>query len=226
MRAAVVSLFVLSSGIVGLAAACEDQTNPVFGGGGPLLEAGDQPDSNTDAGTDAADAPSSGDAGIGSGTIAGSVGGSPFTAVMSAYWIGAPDSAATTALYLIGKPIACADITTSGWSHTIAAGTQIFEMILVTKTPPIDRYTVSTAASPPVGGAEVQLIVAAPQRNETRATTGTIDLTKLIANNQAAGTFNVQFGAAGDASDDAGDGGANGLTGTFTAAYCAAGHEP
>lgn len=220
MRAIVVLVLALSSAAAGLAAACTDQTNPVFGGGSPPLDAATAPDGTPDD-TGVADT-GGGDAGVGSGTIAGSVGGTPFTSVMSAYWIGSPDSAATTAVYLIGKRIACADITASGWSHTIAVGTPIFEMIMATKTPPTASYTVSTATSPPVGSAEVQYVVAAAARNETRATTGSIDLTKLTANTEAVGTFSVQFGAA----DDAGDAGANSLSGTFAATYCAAGREP
>ncbi len=223
MRRFFVLLFAMSSSTAALAAACTDQTNPTFGGGGaPAVDSGGDTATDSaiaaDTSTDAAVVV---DAGSGSGAIAGSVGGAPFGTVMSAYWIGVPDVASTTAVYLVGKPIACSDITTSGWAHTIAAGTPIFEMIMATKTPAAGQYTVSTASSPPVGSAEVQYIVAAPARNETRSTTGTIELTTLTAQSEAVGTFSVQFGAT-----DGGDAGANSLSGTFTAAYCAGGHEP
>jgi hypothetical protein len=204
-------LLVVSSAAVALAVGCTDQTNPPFGGGHAASDSGggtQAEDSATSADTSAADAPSGEDAGVGSGTIAGSVAGAPpFTTVMSAYWIGVPDVAGTTAVYLVGKQLACADITTSGWAHTITAGTPIFEMIMATKMPATGTYTVSTAASPPVGSAEVQYVVAGPTRNETRATAGTIDLTKLIAQTEAVGTFNVQFGAGDGGAGDGGDAG-------------------
>ncbi len=206
-----------------LAIACTDQTNPSFAQSSPVRDSGVSPDSTTGSGSDtgAEDAPASFDAGAGSGSIAGSVGGMPFTTVMSAYWIGVPDNAASTAVYLVGKELSCADLAAAGWAHTITAGTPIFEMIMTSKTPVADHYTVSTASSPPVGTAEVQYIVAAPTRNETRAVAGSIDLTSIAAGIEAVGAFDVQFG-----SNDAGDAAANSLSGTFRAAYCAGGHEP
>jgi hypothetical protein len=209
----------------GLAVACTDQTNPSFAASGVAADAGSTPDSATGTDTGVADAPAIADAGAGSGSIAGSVSEMPFTSVMSAYWIGTPDLPTTTAIYLVGKQLSCADIGASGWSHTITPGTQIFEMILASKTPVVGHYTVSTATAPPVGSAEVQYVVAAPARNETRSTTGTIDLTSITNGVGAVGMFDVQFPSAAD-SGDAGDAGANGLSGTFRAAFCAGGHEP
>jgi hypothetical protein len=222
MRPFIVFAFAVASGAAALVIACTDQTNDSFASSSPAVDSGSTPDSTTSAtDTGAADAPAAVDAGAGSGSIAGAVGGTPFTTVMSAYWIGVPDSAATTAVYLIGTQLACADLAASGWAHTITAGTPIFEMIMTSKTPVTDHYTVSTASSPPVGSAEVNYIVAAPARNETRSTTGSIDLTSVAAGIEAVGMFDVQFGAS-----DGGDAGANSLSGTFRAAYCAGGHEP
>jgi hypothetical protein len=222
MRPFIVFAFAVASGAAALVLACTDQTNDSFASSSPAVDSGSTPDSTTSAtDTGATDAPAAADAGAGSGSIAGAVGGTPFTTVMSAYWIGVPDNAATTAVYLIGAQLACADLAASGWAHTITAGTPIFEMIMTSKTPATDHYTVSTATSPPVGSAEVQYIVAAAARNETRSTAGSIDLTSVAAGIEAVGMFDVQFGAT-----EGGDAGANSLSGTFRAAYCAGGHEP
>jgi len=223
MRPFIVFALAVASGAAALVLACADQTNPPFASEVPVVDSGSAPDTSTrtSGDTGVADAPAPADAGAGSGSIAGAVGGAPFTTVLSAYWIGMPDNAATTAVYLVGKDLGCADISASGWAHTITAGTQVFEMIMTSKTPATGPYTVSTATSPPVGSAEVQYIVAAPGRNETRATTGSIDLTSLAPGVEAVGTFDVHFGAG-----DGGDAGGSGLSGTFRAAYCAGGHEP
>ena len=221
-----------SCAFVGLVGACTDQVNPSFesssrsdaSSDGARGDATGAPvDAGAPDGGDGGDASDDG-GGRGAGTITGSVGGAAFGPVMSAFWIGMPDVAATTAVYLIGAPVACADITSSGWSHTIPANIKIFEMILQTRAPAAGSYTVS-AGAPPVGGAEVQYIVSSPVRNETRATSGSISLTALTPNTAATGTFGVQFLGAGDAGD-AGDAGASMLSGTFNAVYCAAAHEP
>ncbi len=158
----------------------------------------------------------------GSGTVAGSVGGTGFGQVYNAFLIGAPDLATSTAVYLVGKPgVACSDIGQSGWSHLIPTGVPIFEMILITQTPAAGTYAVSAATAP--GSAEVNYIVSAPARNETRATAGTITLSTLTPNVAAAGTFSVQFPGT---VVDGGDAGASAFDGTFNAVYCAAGHEP
>ncbi len=152
----------------------------------------------------------------GSGTVTGTDvdGGPPFGTVATAIFIGHPDNAATTAIYLVNAPLTCAETAASGWSHTIPMGTHIYEMILTTSTPATGSYSVSGATSPPVGSAEVQLIVAQPTRNETRATTGTVTLATLTAGSKAAGTFSVGFV----------DGSM--LQGSFDAVYCADAHEP
>ena len=171
-------------------------------------------DAVTEAASDAApDAPSDGSAGSGTGTITGSVKGATFDTVKSAYWIGAPDNPATTAVYLVGASISCADISKSGWSHTIPTGTQIFEMIMTGTAP--GTFKATTAISPPAGEAEVQYIFAQPTRNETRANGGTITLVTLTAKTAAQGTFSVTF-----------PDGTSKLDGTFDAAYCGTGHEP
>ena len=159
----------------------------------------------------ATDAPEGG--GGGTGTITGSVKGATFDTVKSAYWIGLPDDPATTAVYLVGASITCADISKSGWSHTITAGTQIFEMIMVGTAP--GTFKVTTATAPAAGEAEVQYIFAQPTRNETRANGGTITLATLTAKTEAKGTFSVTFA---DVTSK--------LEGTFDAVYCATGHEP
>ena len=224
LRILVPAAFVAPAALIAFAA-CTDQVNPVVTGA-PAAEAA-AGDSATDGDTGPEDAGAESGGGVGgSATIAGSVGGVAFTTVMSAYVIGSPDNAATTAVYLIGAPaVGCAAIGASGWGRTIPAGTQIFEMIMATKTPAADTYTVSTAAAPPVGSAEVQYVLAAATKNETRATSGTVTLSTLTPNGPAVGKFKVQFPSSGDAGDG-GDAGASALEGTFNAVFCAAGHEP
>lgn len=169
-------------------------------------------DGIAEAASDAAtDAPEGGVGGT--GTITGSVKGATFDTVKSAYWIGLPDDPATTAVYLVGASITCADISKSGWSHTITAGTQIFEMIMVGTAP--GTFKVTTATAPAAGEAEVQYIFAQPTRNETRANGGSVTLATLTAKTEAKGTFSVTFA---DVTSK--------LEGTFDAAYCATGHEP
>ena len=179
---------------------------------------GDAPFDGADA-TDATDATDAADAvadaidgGGGSGTITGSVKGAPFDKVVSAYWIGVPDDPATIAVYVVGGAVSCADISASGWSHTIAKGTQIFEMIMAGSA--AGSYKV-TSALPAAGEAEVQYIFAQPTRNETRSNAGTITLATLTAKTNATGTFSVQF-----------PDGTSKLDGSFDAVYCATGHEP
>ena len=176
-------------------------------------------DSGLDAASDTTgDAPlevasDAGDSGAaGSGTIAGTAGGKTYDTVLSAYWIGAPDVATTTAVYLVAKPIGCADISKSGWSHTIAAGTQVFEMLMWGSAP--GTFKVNSAASNP-GDVEVNALIAAPTKSETRGNAGTVTLTTLTATTEAKGTFSVQF-----------PDGTSKLDGTFDAVYCPTGHEP
>ena len=179
-------------------------------------DTGTSPDgaSATDAGADAGPL-------TGSGTVTGSVGGVSFGPVLRAYLIGAPDLATTTAIYLVGTPgVACADMNRSGWSHLVAPGIPIYEMILATQTPAAGAYTVSTATTLPAGSAEVNYLTSSPSRTEVRAATGTITLSALTPGVSATGTFSVKFPVTVDG------GTADGLDGTFDAVYCAVGHEP
>src|SRR6267142_2736646 len=92
----------------------------------------DQPvamDSAVSCSTTDADVPT------GSGIIAGSGDGTPFTSVATALWLGAPDSDATTVVHLFAGPVACAELCAAGWDQRIRTGTQILELKMLGKSP-------------------------------------------------------------------------------------------
>ena len=150
----------------------------------------------------------------GPGAVTGSVNGAtPFGAVSNAYWIGAPDSAASTVVYLFNKNVACADIQALGWDTRIPNDTQILEMVMYGTAPA--TFTVTSSLTPAPGEARVNhtfsRTVGTPI--EQFASGGTVTLAQRIAVTKATGTFSLLFGA-------------NSMTGSFDAGYCAGGVEP
>ena len=166
----------------------------------------------TAAASAATSAPAGTSAG-GTATISGTVNGHPFNAASTVVWIGNPDDPATMAVYLFDKPMACSDLAKKGWIHSIAAGTKVYEMIVTGSA--AKTYTPSTAKDIPEGSVEVNFILAAPEKNETRAPGGTVVITSVTPKASIAGTFSTTFPSAGDK-----------LEGTFTAVYCPDAHEP
>jgi hypothetical protein len=167
--------------------------------------------SGLDASTHTPDAPA------GSNTITGTVGGTGFTAAMSTYWIGAPDSPTTdTVIYMFDHAVMCSQITTLGWDTGLVAGTQILEMKMVGKTP--KAYPTTTAAThiPAAGESLSSYTVAAAGATDMIASNGSVTLTTIgtpAAGQFATGTFHIVF--------------SNGmLDGMYDAPYCAAGREP
>ena len=111
-------------------------------------------------GTDAGATGSSvSDAAGGSGSIDGSIGGTPFGGAAASLWIGAPDDPATTVVYLFSKPVACSDLATPGWDTRIADGTQMLEMKMFGTSPA--TYNVVTTQTPAPGEAAVNYTLSA-----------------------------------------------------------------
>ena len=163
--------------------------------------------------TTAASASGAPSAAAATATIAGSVNGKAFNAAPTVVWIGMPDDPATMAIYLIDKPLACADLAKKGWIHTIAAGTQVYEMIITGST--VATYAPSTTKETPAGQVEVNFILAEAKKNETRAQTGSVKITAIAPKSSITGTFDTSFAAPGSK-----------LAGSFTATYCPDAHEP
>ncbi|HEY8040761.1 MAG TPA: hypothetical protein VIF15_13240 [Polyangiaceae bacterium] len=156
---------------------------------------------------------SSGSDGGGGTTISGSGDGTPFTNAATALWLGAPDSAATTVVYVFSNPVQCSDLATPGWDKRITDKTQFLEMKMFGTAPA--TFTVTTSVTPAPGEASVNYTLSSQTATpvETGGTGGTVVLTTVNASTDVTGTFDLQFGT-------------NKLTGTYDATYCPGGHEP
>ena len=157
---------------------------------------------------------SSTDGGTASNTVSGSVNGvTPYGPVSSAWWIGAPDSAASTVVYLFNKPVACADIQALAWDTRIPNDTQVLEMVMYGTAPA--TFTVTSSLTPAPGEARVNHTFSRTTGTpvEQFSSGGTVVLAERIAATRAIGTFSLSFGA-------------NSVTGKFDAGFCAGGVEP
>ena len=134
-----------------------------------------------------------------------------FTA-LTELWIGAPDDAATTVVYVFSKPTACSLISAHGWDAKLSPGTQQLELKEFGNGPA--TYTVVTTKTPAPGEAAVNYNSnASGAAVETSITGGTVTLTGLKAKTSAAGSYALTFGTTH-------------INGTFDATYCAGGVEP
>lgn len=160
----------------------------------------------TDAASDAGPAPLP-------GSIAGTADGTPFTAVVTSLWAGAPDSAATTVVYMFSGTVDCAALKTPGWDTRITNGTQVLEMKMLGVQP--QTYKVVTGPMPGPGEAAVNYTLSSTQGTpkETSATSGTVTLDALVPGSRVSGSMDLSFGT-------------NKLTGKYDAAFCPEGHEP
>jgi hypothetical protein len=141
--------------------------------------------------------------------------GKQFVGVRTAYWIGAPDSSATTVVYMFGGPVACSDLQTPGWDARIADGTQVLEMKMFGTTAPA-TFTVTPSPTPAPGEAAVNYTLSSTTGTpmETSASGGKIHLLSLSPGMNAAGTFQLVYANGGS------------LMGDFEAISCPGGHEP
>jgi hypothetical protein len=173
----------------------------------------DQPDTPAGAAGAGASCQTTSDTAQGTGTLSGAVNGKAFGVVANALWIGQPDSAATTVVYLFSKPVVCSDLCSPGWDTRIADGTQVLELKALGVAPA--TFPVVKTLTPATGEAVVNTTISSTSAtpSETSGSGGTLTLTDLQDKQTAAGTFDLLF-----ASD--------GLHGSFSAAYCPEGHEP
>lgn len=155
----------------------------------------------------------------GTGTVTGSANGTPFGTVATSLWIGAPDSAATTVVYVFSDPVDCATLGSPGWDGRIKDRTQVLEMKMFGTSPA--TYKVVTTATPAPGEASVNHTLSSALDGgksdagsvETPSKSGTVTLSALTATKSASGSFALVFGA-------------NNISGTYSAVFCPGGVEP
>ncbi len=149
----------------------------------------------------------------GGSTVLGSACGAAFTDVEAAYVIESPDSDGTTVIYLFSKPVSCIDLSFSGWERVIPNGTMVLQLKLAGKAP--GNYLTVATTPPSAREAAAECMRTSPRGTTSDAPSGGgwITLDSLSARGPATGTFLLEFGAGL-------------LTGRFSAAFCADGHEP
>lgn len=149
-------------------------------------------------------------------TITGSVNGMPFSAAMTALWIGMPDpnTPPVTVVYLFEKPVSCSALTNAGWDATLGAANQDIEMKAAGAAPGVYTVVGGNPAALAAGEAVVNHSLLTANPTEQVASAGsTITLSALNTNRDATGSFHLTF--------------PNGtLEGTFDAAWCLTGREP
>jgi hypothetical protein len=149
----------------------------------------------------------------GANKIAGSAGGTTFTAVEAAFVIESPESEATTVIYLLSKPVRCVDLSFSEWDRAIPDGTMVLELKIFGKAPGAFLTVTTTPHSPRESTAEWMRTSPKGAEKVIPSDGGWITIDSLSPHGPATGTFALDFGASQ-------------LTGTFEAAFCAGGHEP
>lgn len=150
----------------------------------------------------------------GSGTISGTVGGRVFDTISSAYWIGAPDSGATTVFYVFDHVVDCATLQSTGWDTAVTNGTQLLEMKAVGTTPgtyPLENVPI---ASPNHASLSYTLSSTTGTPTETLGSSGALTIATLVASSSGSGTFSATFPAGGS------------VSGSFDAVFCDGGREP
>lgn len=205
--------------------ACGGSSTSQVGGDGGTT--GSSSGSGSGSGSDGGSSGSSSSSGSGSGsgsssgstdggggtTITGSVGGMSFNNAATALWIGSPDSATTTVVYVFSSPVHCNDLASAGWDTRIPNKTQVLEMKMFGTRP--QTYKAVTTATPGPGEAAVNYTLSSTSGTptETAGSAGTVTLAALNGMTDAVGSFALQFGS-------------EMLSGTYDAAYCPGGHEP
>jgi hypothetical protein len=154
-----------------------------------------------------------GDSAAAANSVSGTYGTDAVKPVETAYWIGQPSNPAESGggpfIYLFSGPITCSALSQgSGWLTTIAAGTQVTELIVGT-TSVGTPVSAASHAAPNVVEANYAY---GGSSNETRATSGTVTLTSYSKGLAVDGTLDLTF-PVGSAK------------GTFHATWCATGNE-
>jgi hypothetical protein len=150
----------------------------------------------------------------GTGKIDGTLDGRAYARVAAAYVIGQPDDPdRTVVVYLLDNPIACGELAAPGWDERVTDGTQSLELKLIGQAP--GQYPVPADGRPSSGEStdNYTLTSTAGAPAEVSANAGAVTLDSYEADASAVGSFDLTFG----------DGS---LSGTFSATWCADGHEP
>src|SRR5258708_7258229 len=137
--------FTFGVALASMLAACGSSSSNSGGSGGGGGGAGGAGGSGGAGGT--------GGSGGAGNTIMGTVNGMGFNTVQTALWIGKPDSATTTVVYMFSNAVNCADIGAPGWDGRITDKTQVLEMKAFGTTPMM--YTVTSPPTPAPGEASV-----------------------------------------------------------------------
>jgi hypothetical protein len=138
----------------------------------------------------------------------GSVGSATLRPIKAAWVIAHPDVATETITYLLSDSIACNTISTSGWLPTIAAGTQVLELVV---NGSLTSGTANVGTPGFLGGAEVNYGVGgAASGSLTSASSGSITIVSKTTNGPLDGQVNAIV-----------SGGM--VSGAFHAEYCATG---
>jgi len=145
--------------------------------------------------------------------VRGSACGVPLAHVASAFVIEAPDSNATTVIYLISKPVTCLDLSFSGWDRAITSGATVLELKVFGKTPGSFAVGVEPATSRRVAAVECTRTLVGQHTEGAQARGGWVALDTLSPSASATGRFALDF----DGSQ---------LSGKFDAEFCPGGHEP
>jgi hypothetical protein len=139
------------------------------------------------------------EAGAGSGTVSGTIMGTAWTMVRSAYWIGTP-APPNVFVFLFESSTSCSSITNPNWDKVIG-NEQLLEIEL-------HQMTSKTFQVP--GDAGIAYLRGSYNPS---AEAGTVTVASIVPMTSLSGSFDARF--AGER-----------LQGTFEAAYCAAGVEP
>jgi hypothetical protein len=146
------------------------------------------------------------------GGLTGSADGRPFTNA-AAFLIENPDLESTTVLYIFSTPVNCLDLSFSEWDRRLATGTNFLELKIFGRAQRPLPVVMTGTPGPGEAVARYARSAAPETSNETRATGGTITLTRFLPRSSATVSFSLAFER-------------NRLNGNVTAAFCPGGHEP
>lgn len=167
------------------------------------------PDASADVAV--ADTSSPPDASAVTTELTGMYGPDPIKPVVTGYWVGSPanpnESGGGPFLYFFSGPVKCTDLSPSGWLTKLPP-VQVLEMIVGTKTTGI---AVPAAAKAAPNVVEVNYATGG-NVVETRATAGSVTLTRYTPGVAVEGMMDVTFPSGS-------------TKGTFHAEFCATGNE-
>jgi len=166
-----------------------------LGSGGVPQGAGGSNTGGTAAGT--------GGTGASGGTnVTGSLGTTPLNPIVTAL-VSANAGLGETIIYMFTSAVTCAQISTPGWLPSIAASTQVVEMVIVPATSTPGTFPVPNSEVNYANGGQLSLF-------ETSANSGSITVTQISPSGVIEGSVSASY-----------TGGS--ISGTFHAEFCATG---